>query len=210
MKIDTLKRATALDHQRAEASLPLMDQKIDMSTYREYLQALRGLVAAWEDASLRAAPVGLRELILCRRRLSMLDADLAWHGVAPIEHEGLTMPGLGTTATLLGAMYVMEGSALGGRVIARHLESTLLLNPRQGNAYFRGFEERTGPLWREFCEVFERTVPESESEIAIAGAREMFRAFEVISRHCISERRAVPGDAVATQRSYGVGGSVLR
>ena len=47
-------------------------------------------------------------------------------------------------ATLLGAMYVMEGSTLGGQLIARHVELVLGLTAGQGNAHFRGHNERTG------------------------------------------------------------------
>lgn len=108
----------------------------------------------------------------------MLEADLAWFGVSPILGERPAMPRLDTTGRLLGAMYVLEGSALGGLVIARHLERVLALNPGQGNAYFRGFGERTGAIWIEFCEVLQRSVAEEETETAALAAREMFLVFE--------------------------------
>jgi heme oxygenase len=54
----------------------------------------------------------------------------------------------------------------------------LKLTPGCGNAYFRGFEERTGALWLEFSKVLERTVDDRDSEEAIASAKEMFAVFE--------------------------------
>jgi heme oxygenase (biliverdin-IX-beta and delta-forming) len=55
-----------------------------------------------------------------------------------------TVPEMTSAADLLGAMYVMEGSTLGGQLIARHVELVLGLTAGQGNAHFRGHNERTG------------------------------------------------------------------
>jgi heme oxygenase len=183
MKIDELRRATTIDHKRVETAFPLMSPQADRSTYIQYLKAFHGFIAAWEEELLRMAPEGLRDLISGRRRLAMVEADLAWHGVTPDSSQQLAMPSLNTKARLLGAMYVMEGSALGGQIIARHLERMLNLEPGHGNAYFRGFGERTGVMWREFCGVLERNIAEDECEDAISGARDMFAVFELWMLH---------------------------
>jgi heme oxygenase len=80
-------------------------------------------------------------------------------------------------ASLLGAMYVMEGSTLGGQLIARHVELVLGLTAGQGNAYLRGHNERTGQPWKEFCNVLRTKVPDSETDAAIAAAKAMFGVF---------------------------------
>jgi heme oxygenase (biliverdin-IX-beta and delta-forming) len=73
-------------------------------------------------------------------------------------------------------MYVMEGSTLGGQYIARHVEKTLHFTPGQGNAYFRGYSERTGELWREFKSLL-TALPETDSDTVIASAKATFAVF---------------------------------
>ncbi|UOQ78251.1 hypothetical protein MUN84_06595 [Hymenobacter sp. 5516J-16] len=43
-------------------------------------------------------------------------------------------------------MYVLEGSTLGGQVIARQLAKANI----PARAYFSGHAEQTGPLWKTF------------------------------------------------------------
>nr|GFC70870.1 hypothetical protein [Tanacetum cinerariifolium] len=72
------------------------------------------------------------------------------------------MPPLGTWPQLLGAMYVVEGSTLGGQVIARQLAKSNI--PMR--SYFSGYAERTGPLWKVFCQLLtQEATPENEAEI---------------------------------------------
>jgi heme oxygenase len=48
------------------------------------------------------------------------------------------LPELRTTAQALGAIYVFEGAALGGQVIAPRLRSRLGITPQNGGAFFTG------------------------------------------------------------------------
>lgn len=52
-------------------------------------------------------------------------------------------------AYLLGVLYVIEGSALGGQVIAKHLTKTLGLNEKSGVSFFNA--HRCGNSWTAFC-----------------------------------------------------------
>jgi heme oxygenase len=87
------------------------------------------------------------------------------------------MPMLEGEAEFLGATYVMEGSRLGGQLIARHVEGQLALEPGQGDAYFLGFGEETGAKWKELIGMLEARVPEGEEERAIGAAKAMFALF---------------------------------
>jgi heme oxygenase len=71
------------------------------------------------------------------------------------------MPPLTTRAQLLGAMYVLEGSTLGGQVIARQLTKAGI----ETRAYFTGYAERTGPMWKSFCQLLtEESTDENQAE----------------------------------------------
>jgi heme oxygenase len=65
-----------------------------------------------------------------------LAADLAWFGVAAIAAPPL--PALDDPAAALGALYVIVGSGLGGRVIARHLADSLGVAAGSGASFYDG------------------------------------------------------------------------
>ncbi|RZL16481.1 MAG: heme oxygenase [Hymenobacter sp.] len=72
------------------------------------------------------------------------------------------LPPLGTQPQLLGAMYVLEGSTLGGQVLARQLAKAGLDLGR----FFTGAGALTGPRWKSFCHLLTTTVsPNQEDEV---------------------------------------------
>ena len=93
-------------------------------------------------------------------------------------------------AAFLGAMYVMEGSTLGGRFLARHVETVLGLAPGRGDAYFQGHGEATGALWREVTARISE-VPEALSPVLVGAAKRAFAAFGEALRAGLSATQAV-------------------
>jgi heme oxygenase len=90
----------------------------------------------------------------------------------PVHNPGLAlnpdMPPLHTVPQLLGAMYVMEGSTLGGQVITRQLEKAGIPLRR----YFSGYGQRTGPMWKTFGKLLtEAATPATADEIVASAAR---------------------------------------
>jgi heme oxygenase (biliverdin-IX-beta and delta-forming) len=177
MDLQQLRRETLLDHNAVEQSVPLMYDELDRDTYVSCLLKLHGIIAAWEERAAPNAPAWIQELLAARRRGHLLMLDLTWFGVDPSGEARPTLPEIKDTASLLGAMYVMEGSTLGGQLIARHVERVLGLTAGQGNAYFRGHDERTGQLWKEVCDALRTKVPDSETDTVIAAAKAMFGVF---------------------------------
>jgi heme oxygenase len=84
------------------------------------------------------------------------------------------MPPLDTHARLLGAMYVMEGSTLGGQVITRQLAKAEIPLRR----YFAGYGERTGPMWKAFCQLLTEAAPTTDSDEIVASASRTFQHLE--------------------------------
>ena len=176
MDISRLRRETAWDHEAVEGVMPLMTQELDSKEYVACLSRMYGVVAAWEEQAYREAPGWLRVSLAERKRLGMLDRDLAFFGHVPSE-ERSTLPAIDDVPSLLGAMYVMEGSTLGGQQIARHVEKCMGLTTGVGNAYFVGHGDQTGRRWKEFCLMLETKVPESDAEAVVQGAKAMFATF---------------------------------
>lgn len=182
MDVLRLRSETRADHEAVEASFPLMRLGLGRSEYVSCLQRLYSLVTTWEQAAggwgkRESRPDWLSLLVEKRRRSSMLRRDL-WHfQVWTLDGGRPSIPEMQSTASLLGAMYVMEGSTLGGQLIGRHVDQVLGLVGGKGSAYFHGHGELTGSMWKEFCGVLETEIPEADGDAAVASAKAMFHVF---------------------------------
>jgi heme oxygenase len=143
-------------------------------------------VRAWDDWAAAHVPGKFANLLEGRRRSPLIAADLeVLGGEVPEVDAGEGERWFGEflrgdagerDAAFLGAMYVMEGSTLGGQYIARQVEKTLGLAPGRGDAYFRGYGDETGPMWRAFKAVLAE-VPERHSELVVRSAKRVFAFF---------------------------------
>ncbi len=176
MNIETLRQQTEADHHAAEDALPLMKADLDAAGYVRCLRKLHGIVAAWEEQAPSLAPDWLRALLIVRNRKPLLEGDLAWFQISPPQDRA-TFPFITDLPSLLGAMYVMEGSTLGGRIIARQVQMALSLTDGHGNAFFRGHGLQTGSFWKEFCGMLREQVPHDETDRVVASAKAMFATF---------------------------------
>ena len=155
LDVQELRKATEADHRDAEDALPLLRKGLSVALYVQCLVQIYGVVAAWEERAVQVAPSWLQSALIARQRKPLLELD----------------------PSLLGAMYVMEGSTLGGIFIARHVEAVLHLSEGRGNSYFRGNGNRTGPMWNEFCEVLKQRIPNDQTDAVIIAAKAMFATF---------------------------------
>ena len=79
-----------------------------------------------------------------------------------------------TRAAAFGAMYVVEGSTLGGAMIARHAEWTLGLNADTGCAYFSSYGRDVGRMWNEFgAKLLAISTPDTD-DLIVASANLTF------------------------------------
>ena len=60
------------------------------------------------------------------------------------------LPPIVDLPTALGAMYVLEGSTLGGRYITKAVRAKLGLTPGDGCSYFASYGDRVGLMWKAF------------------------------------------------------------
>ena len=144
-----------------------MHDALDREEYVRCLRRLYGIVTAWEQRAAQRAPEWLQPALAARSRTQLLVRDLAWFGTAIPGDDFPQLPAMNDLPQLLGSMYVLEGSTLGGQLIARHVEKTLHLTGGNGNAFFRGHGERTGPLWKEFCEMLKIRLSDEQAAAVI-------------------------------------------
>ena len=205
MDLNRLRQATRTEHEATEAVMPLIRAGLTRGIYIRVLCALFPIVAGWESWAVKAAPADVQPMLERRRRLPFLTADLAAFGMTtPTEHGWVSWPQVifGSddgachgdaghyVASLLGGVYVMEGSTLGGRLLARHVEEQLALEPGLGDAYFQGHGEQTGEMGREVRQRIEAVPDQLEDEVISAACR-TFAAF----REALQAGLTAPPDA---------------
>ena len=92
----------------------------------------------------------------------------------------LTIPLLDGAERVLGALYVVEGSALGGRGLARGLDRLLGSGEPDGRRFFEGQGAATGAAWRDFVGRLDLVSAEPASRaVVIDAAVEIFSVFEL-------------------------------
>jgi len=177
LDIQKLRQETEAHHRAVEDAVPLMHEGLDKVQYLRCLQQMYGIVAAWEERAIEAAPEWMQPTVIARQRKQLLESDLAWFGITELDDRRPKLPEINSLPRLLGAMYVMEGSTLGGQLIARHVENSLQLTASQGDAFFRGYADRTGSMWKDFCAILTRQVPDDQTDTVIEAAKAMFEAY---------------------------------
>ena len=178
MILSQLKFATTGHHARVEAAFPSLAELATPLGYAAALRALHGFHAAWEPAIWRAPGMEAADLGEHLRKLPLLERDLRALGIAPCPVPAPD-PGALDLAAALGALYVLEGASLGGRVIYRHVAGPLGISPEHGGAYHHGYGDRTGPEWQAFGRAVEALVPHTAAaEDVVAGGVACFAALE--------------------------------
>lgn len=141
-----------------------------------FLAKMYGFLAPYEAAlQQHAAAFAPAWEIVARRRAYLILKDLERSEANPGLPWCPAMPPLHTWLQLLGAMYVVEGSTLGGQVITRQLAGADI--PLR--AYFTGYGTLTGPRWKAFCQLLSEAAPAtSDQDQIVASARLTFNQLD--------------------------------
>jgi heme oxygenase len=165
-----LRAATAADHQRLEDRLDAVERLADPDQRAGLIRRYAALHVPAE-AALGPHLSGLDDLDFeARRRAPKL-----------IAHAGSFAPAFPVPASVaeaLGMFYVLEGSALGGRMILRDLAGRGVRDERL--SFLDPYGSATGALWRSFLAVLARETGDNQGLIlqACRGAMVAFRHAE--------------------------------
>ena len=186
--LPVLRAATRGHHDRIDR---LMDLRRlgERTRYASVLQVFDRFLPAWEAAVLAALPTVRHPWLQARTRRHFVARDLQALGIAASARSVHVAP-MVTEAAAWGSLYVMEGSALGGQVITRALAAHGL-RPDTGAAYFHGWGESTGAMWREFREQLQRELETPEAlSLACASACATFDSLAGLLEDALHERTA--------------------
>lgn len=84
------------------------------------------------------------------------------------------VPHLTTPASVLGALYVTEGSTLGGRIITKMISKQLNISSGKGFSFFNVHGDDTQVMWEQFKNVLNRPRPQNERTEMMNAAIDTF------------------------------------
>ena len=153
-----LKQETAVSHVRTENILsPTLATIHSFDDYASILKMFYGYFHPLESIIRSYITPGILEDIDERRNSSFIINDLKAIGYSTESLALCTqLPNINSSLAALGAMYVLEGSTLGGRMISRMLMKNALVPFDDSNLhFFNGYKESTGKRWTSFLSVLE-------------------------------------------------------
>ena len=87
-------------------------------------------------------------------------------------------PHITSHASSLGALYVTEGSTLGGRVITQMITKKLAITPDRGFSFFNSYGEETPAMWQKFKLLINHPRQPKEQSEMMDTAIETFSTFK--------------------------------
>ena len=173
----TLKERTLTAHQELEKKLvakmrdlgSLADYAKLLQLFHTYFGALEQHVSAFVDETILPDCAARRKSTAILEDLITLDAP-----VPPVTTE---LPEISNTAQALGALYVMEGSTLGGRHIRKMLARQLHMDEDHATSFFGGYGEDTDRMWENFKSALDRFSSPAHDRVIVESANQTFRTF---------------------------------
>jgi heme oxygenase len=179
-----LKRNTENIHRQAEKVMVGWLKRIrSLEEYVEFLNWLYAYYGPLEDSIKTQLTSDNFPDIERRCRAGALLQDMEATGIyLPAPEICRDLPVIDNYGKALGALYVLEGSTLGGRVIAgmmlRQLRSEKFLS------YFNSYGNETAGMWQSFKDLLEIPTTLAWKEDILLSARETFLTFKTwIEKH---------------------------
>ena len=170
---DVVKKETAFLHQEVEQLLiPRLNAIGSLEDYAAILQSFYTYYLPLEQAIQPYISSSVLPDIERRRTAMLIVDDLAFLGMPINENPCGAIPKIESTAQAFGALYVLEGSTLGGKMIAKMLARNGAVSIAPGALnFFNGYKEMTGKMWKEFVEVLNR---QTETDTIVHAANQTF------------------------------------
>ncbi|QDL56123.1 biliverdin-producing heme oxygenase [Rhodoferax aquaticus] len=170
----------ALDHH--PLLMPLVRGGLTPKAYGNALHALHGIYVPLENAVCAAAVEAgfdYRE----RLKRTALESDLKDLGLMP-STSFASLPPPKNAGALIGMLYPLEGSTLGGQAIQR-IVSTGPYNSLPMR-FFSGYGEHTFTRWQAFLKFADMACPEDQIEDACSAAVTVFQRIEKRCDECLA------------------------
>ncbi|MGF7077701.1 biliverdin-producing heme oxygenase [Mucilaginibacter sp. UYCu711] len=177
---DQLKGRTSGAHQELEKVLVRrMRAMRGLEDYIQLLQSFYGYFGALEDRiNFFIGRAELPDYLLRRKSESLAKDIISLGGKVPDKAGVDNIPMIENYLQAFGALYVMEGSTLGGQIITQMLTKQLRLQDK-GLLFFSSYGEHLETMWATFKMTLNRqATSNAEAEIVILAADATFRQFK--------------------------------
>lgn len=180
MLSEKLKEYTKKNHQQLEKVLVTKLRSIrSTAEYAELIKYFYGYFGGLETRIDAVLDPNLLPDSAERRKTQSLANDLSFLGATvPAKADGDALPTINNHLEALGALYVIEGSTLGGKIISKMMQQQLGMG-QQGLSFFLGYGDSSMPMWEKFKAMLNRQANNPEEEaVVIAAANQTFFKFE--------------------------------
>ncbi len=176
MLIEKIRAATSADHKKLEDQLyPFLENIHSKEQYAQLLNAFYGYIYPVQE---KIAQFINRDLVTDmdqRRNASLIRDDIRTLDLSLNGTLSTHLPDIFDHPSALGALYVLEGSTLGGKIIAKTI--TEKLGSTEALSFFKGYGPETGPMWKKFTQYLALPLDQQAAETVVYTATETFRRF---------------------------------
>jgi len=175
---DELRAVTATAHAASEKTFIMSLKRIRTEEdYTQLLNWLYGFYAPMEALIKHQLTENNFPGITKRSRAENIIADIQALGKKNRDPEFCTdLPTIDSYEKALGALYVLEGSTLGGRIIAGMINRQL--DTTKGLSFFNSYGAETENRWQSFRDFLNQPRSTRQREDIIAAAKDTFLAFK--------------------------------
>ncbi|MFZ4861037.1 biliverdin-producing heme oxygenase [Sphingobacterium sp. Mn56C] len=175
MLIEELRKHTAEAHQQVEKIV--INRLKNIKQPADYVHLLNVFYAYFNQLEQAIQPYITADILpdyTERRHAAILAADIGSFGYLSTTALPASVPPIDSSIKALAALYVMEGSIMGGpiiiQVLARH-------GIQQGTLFFAGYGADSKRKWETFTAALHKHIPEEHFAVAIATAIVTFTQF---------------------------------
>ncbi len=178
MLTEELKESTEAAHHASEKKMIVALKQI--ATKEDYIRMLNWLYGFYAPMEALIRPYMTPDVfpdMIKRSRAEYLLWDIQEAGLPAMEPDPCeALPVIDSFHRALGAFYVIEGSTLGGRIIAGMISRQL--GSLKSLSFFNGYGAETGSMWQSFKDFLNRPYTIEQRHEIIAAAEDTFITFK--------------------------------
>ncbi len=173
--IEKLRTLTHDVHERLHVhplTEPLISENLTRAQYTLILSAFKEF---HKNVEIQAQPYN--EVYPFTKNMAAITNDLTALNTENYHLPEITaFPKITTQDMFLGMIYVVEGSNLGGQLIAKNVNKVLGLTPQTGLSFFTAAGKKTAQNWKNFQRILEENC--EDADICASAALQTFEALE--------------------------------
>lgn len=178
MLSDTLKTETLQPHQQLEKHLIRQIKAIEtVSDYTAILRDFYGFISPMEKHIAQHAAGHIPDMHKRRKSGSLIEDIQFFEDFIPQKEEVCPedeLPSINTAASSIGALYVFEGSTLGGEIITALIAKKLNISTEKGFSFFRSYDGDRMRMWQLFKNAMDEFGKKADEKEVVLSAQQTF------------------------------------